>query len=60
MIAILAVSRILSGVTRWHDRNRSALHWDLIRDLRQGGRMTVNGRVFHMVFTFGGHFEGGT
>ncbi len=27
-------------------RNRSALHWDLIRDLRKGGRMIVNGRVF--------------
>lgn len=27
-------------------RNRSSLHWDLIRDLRQGGRMSVNGRVF--------------
>jgi aminopeptidase len=27
-------------------RNRSSLHWDLIRDLRKGGRMSVNGRVF--------------
>lgn len=27
-------------------RNRSSLHWDLIRDLRKGGRMTVDGRVF--------------
>lgn len=26
--------------------NKSSLHWDLIRDLRKGGRMTVNGRVF--------------
>ena len=46
MIAILDVFRILSGVTRLHDRNRSSLHGDLIRDLRKGGRMTVNGRVF--------------
>jgi aminopeptidase len=27
-------------------RNRSSLHWDLIRDLRQGGRLLVDGRVF--------------
>jgi aminopeptidase len=27
-------------------RNRSSLHWDLIRDLRKGGRMTVDGKVF--------------
>jgi aminopeptidase len=27
-------------------RNRSSLHWDLIRDLRKGGRMTVDGRAF--------------
>jgi aminopeptidase len=27
-------------------RNQSSLHWDLIRDLRRGGRMSVNGRVF--------------
>jgi hypothetical protein len=46
MIAILAGSRILSGVTRLRNRNRSSLHWDLIRDLRKGGRMSVNGRVF--------------
>jgi len=26
-------------------RNRSALHWDMISDLRQGGRMEVDGRV---------------
>ncbi|MFO7535600.1 MAG: aminopeptidase [Kiritimatiellia bacterium] len=27
-------------------RNKSSLHWDLIRDLRKGGRLTVDGRVF--------------
>jgi aminopeptidase len=26
-------------------RNRSALHWDMICDLRQGGRMEIDGRV---------------
>jgi aminopeptidase len=26
--------------------NQSALHWDLIRDLRKGGRLTVDGKVF--------------
>lgn len=31
--------------------NRSALHWDLVRDLRQGGRVTVDGRT---VFAAGG------
>jgi aminopeptidase len=27
-------------------RNRSALHWDLVCDLRQGGRLTVDGEDF--------------
>jgi aminopeptidase len=27
-------------------KNRSAIHWDMIKDLRDEGRMTVNGRVF--------------
>jgi aminopeptidase len=26
-------------------RNKSALHWDMICDLRQGGRIEVDGRV---------------
>jgi aminopeptidase len=26
--------------------NRSSLHWDLIRDLRKGGRLTVDGKPF--------------
>ena len=25
--------------------NQSALHWDLIRDLRRGGRLTADGEV---------------
>jgi aminopeptidase len=29
-----------------HDPNRSALHGDLIRDLRKGGRLMVDGKVF--------------
>ncbi len=27
-------------------RNKSAIHWDLIKDLRKGGILYVNGRVF--------------
>ncbi|MBU1694665.1 MAG: aminopeptidase [Verrucomicrobia bacterium] len=27
-------------------RNRSALHWDMIKDLRRGGALHVNGQVF--------------
>jgi aminopeptidase len=27
-------------------RNRSALHWDMIKDLRKGGALYVNGRLF--------------
>jgi aminopeptidase len=27
-------------------KNRSALHWDMIKDLRKGGRITVDGKVF--------------
>jgi aminopeptidase len=26
-------------------RDKSALHWDMICDLRRGGRMEVDGRV---------------
>ena len=28
-------------------RNRSALHWDLICDLRDGGRLTVDGEILN-------------
>ena len=27
-------------------KNRSALHWDMIKDLRKGGSITVDGKVF--------------
>jgi aminopeptidase len=27
-------------------KNRSALHWDMIKDLRKGGRITVDGKLF--------------
>jgi aminopeptidase len=27
-------------------RNRSALHWDMIKDLRRGGAVHVDGRLF--------------
>ena len=26
--------------------NKSALHWDMIKDLRKGGALYVNGKVF--------------
>ncbi|HQC00362.1 MAG TPA: aminopeptidase, partial [Methanospirillum sp.] len=27
-------------------KNQSALHWDMIKDLRRGGAMYVDGKVF--------------
>ena len=35
-----------SGYPDSGSRNRSAIHWDLICDLRQGGEVTVDGEVF--------------
>ena len=36
-------------------RNESALHWDLICDLRRGGRITVNGDLFQQNGRFVGY-----
>lgn len=34
-----------SGYAETGSSNRSAIHWDLIRDLRQGGQVTADGEV---------------
>ena len=35
-----------SGYPDTGSLNRSAIHWDMICDLRQGGRVTVDGEDF--------------
>ena len=35
-----------SGYPDTGSKNRSAIHWDLICDLRRGGQVTVDGDLF--------------
>ncbi len=35
------------GFEECHSKNKSAIHWDLISDAREGGQMFADGRLFY-------------